>query len=618
MNKSIIPFAALALTLAGCSNEEGGGNSDSFVAEGTPITVNTLVGELTTKAGYAPNVSPAEFYLRIKNSNNSKYSYYAQMKNDNDAWKSFDPTAGTTLPMYWAGDSNPVNVTAATFDFWDATTSEAATSAELTISSDQSDDTKLKACDHLMQLTTPAQPNNSGITVSLSHIMAKLHIVVDLGKDNTSTSDPLSKVQVSGTNLTGTYNFADLSTAAWADNATATKNVADITVCPVSFTAAATTTSTTTNATAEYEAIIVPQEIAQGEFGFHFDMGNKTYIWKSTSAVTLDANTLYTLKMKMNGGALSLSSVITTEWGTERDLVEATMSEDDSKGTLTIKSETGGEVTEKSIAAAIDGKKLKIVGAINSDDVTVLAKNETIEELDLSDATILDIDNFHFYYTAGSSAQIGNKTLTKVVLPEGMTYVPKFCFHFCTSLTSVTLPNSVTQINGYAFAECSSLTSIELPDGLTEIGNYALAGTALESISLPSSLTTIGSGAFESCTSLKEITIPANVSTTYSSQRMFSGCTNLSKVTYLSSAPTIQSYEFENSSVGEIYLPNCSSLPEISTYAFKSYATSDPDLSSVKVYVQSDLYTSIKNGATQLSAPWTDLCVSWAKITANN
>ncbi len=582
-----------------------------------------MVGELATKAGYDQTTSPTEFYLRIKNESNSKYSYYAQMKDENDAWKSYDTADGTTaLPMYWAGDGNDVNVTAATFDFRDTTTGEPATSAELTIASDQSDDAKLKTCDHLMQLTTPAKASTSGITVTLTHIMAKLHIVVDLGKDNTSTADPLSKVQVSGTNLTGTYNFADAKTAAWVDNTTATKNVAEISVCPVGFTAAGATTSTTTNAKSEYEAIIVPQTIAQGELGFSFEMGGKTYIWKSTSAVTLDANTLYTLKMKMNGGALALSSVSTAEWGTEKDLVEATMSEDDSKGTLTITSDTGGEVTEETIAAAIDGNKLKIVGALSSDDIAVLAKNTTIEELDLSEANVLNLDKLHFYYTAdGSSSYIGNTTLTKVVLPEGITKVPADCFSNCSSLTSVTIPSTVTIIGSFAFGGCSSLASIELPGGLTEIGSYALAGTALNNPSLPSSLTNIRAGVFQGCKSMTEITIPAGVSTgnaDYWDYQVFSNCTNLKKVTYLSSAPTIRDYDFSFTSVGEIWLPNCTALPEITTNAFKNNSSSDPNLTSVTVYVQSKLYDSINGKTTQLSAPWSDECVHWAKITSNN
>ena len=589
------------------------------MAEGTPITVNTMVGELSTKAGYGPENAPTEFYLRIKNEGgNSKYSYYAKMKSVSSTWKSFDPTDGTTaLPMYWAGDGNNVLVTAATFDFRDATTLEPTTSAEVTIAGDQSDETKLESCDHLLQLTTSTEPNTSGITVTLNHIMAKLCIVINLGKDNTDTKNPLTNVKVSGTNLTRKYNFTDLKNPAWED-ATTTTNVADITPCPGTFTAADATATTPTSATMKFEAIVVPQTAAQGELGISFEMGGKAYTWKSGELVQFEPNKRYTLNLKMNGGALSLSSVKATDWGTDVPLTSGTMSEEDTKGTLTVKSQTGGEVTEEAIAAAKDGVKLKIKGAINSADIEVLAKNTTIEELDLSDATIYS-GTLAFIYndpTTSYPSKLGNEKLKKVVLPTSLTEVPSMCFSKCSSLTDVTLPNSITTINNSAFGYCTSLKSIELPSGVTKIDSYAFTNTAFESIELPSGLTTLGSNAFSQCTSLKEITIPAGVKCTNNEDYTFWQCTSLTKVTYLSTSPSINSCDFDESGVQNIYLPNCDELPTASEYAFGYSSTTKP--SNVNVYVTSDLLQKIENGTQTKSGLWSKSYINFQKITTNN
>ena len=555
-----------------------------------------MVGELSTKAGYGPENAPTEFYLRIKNEGNSKYSYYAKMKSVSSTWKSFDPTDGTTaLPMYWAGDGNNVLVTAATFDFRDATTLEPTTSAEVTIAGDQSDETKLESCDHLLQLTTSTEPNTSGITVTLNHIMAKLCIVINLGKDNTDTSNPLTNVKVSGTNLTRKYNFTDLKNPAWED-ATTTTNVADITPCPGTFTAADATATTPTSATMNFEAIVVPQTVALGELGISFEMGGKAYTWKSGELVQFEPNKRYTLNLKMNGGALSLSSVKATDWGTDVPLTSGTMSEEDTKGTLTVKSQTGGEVTEEAIAAAKDGVKLKIKGAINSADIEVLAKNTTIEELDLSDAEGA-IDALYFRYNAaiqeGSTTMVGNTTLKKVVLPKKLTQVPEYCFAGCSSLISVTLQNSITSIGQGAFSYCTSLKSISLPSGLA----------------------TLSGEAFHGCTSLTEITIPATM--TSSGGAVFNGCTNLTKATYLSSEPVLGDYDFVNSGLKDLYLPNCESLPtEVSTYTFYLYGAMRTDI--LNVYVKTTLYNDIINKQVTPSATWSDQYINFQKITTNN
>ncbi len=605
--------AAAALMAAGCSNEE---ISSDFVTEGTPIRVSTITNELTTKAGYGPNDAPADFYLQITNESNSKYSYYAQMKDDNGTWKSFNPTDGTkSLPMYWAGDGNDVKVTAATFDFRDPTTLEPATSAEVTIASDQSDDAKLKTCDHLMQLATATKPSLSGITVNLTHIMAKLRIVVDLGTDNTDTANPLSYAQLGGTNLTRTYTFTDPKNPAWTDPDVL--NVTGITPCPGTFTPANATASTPTSATMEYEAIVVPQTVAKGTLSFCFEKGYKTYTWKSTSDLTFDSNTQYTLNLKLHGDALTVVFVNTADWGAEAEINGGAMDEEDTKGILVLEGTTGGELSEEKIAAAINNGRLKIIGVLGSGDFYTLAKNTTIEELDLSEATG-DYSKYLFRSldpNASTQTYIGNNTLKKVVLPQKMTEVPYGCFLNSTSLTSVTLPSNATTIGSQAFYGCTSLGSVELPEGVTTVNSEAFYGSGIESITLPNSLTTLGEGAFQDCKSLKEITIPASV--TSSSYYMFDGCKKLEKATYLSSSPILSACDFQNTALKELYLPNCESLPSATDRTFEGDTGTTP--TPFNVHVSYELYKAIYVDKTvTLTEPWSKSYINIVQITSGD
>ena len=321
MKKSLIPFAAMTLTLAGCYNEE---NVSSSVPEGTPIIVNASTGEMQTKAGYDSNTPPTKFYLNVVNESRPKFSYYAQMQGDNTAWKSFDPKDGTTaLPMYWAGDGNNVNVTAATFDFRDSSTGNPTTAVALSAAADQGDDDKLKACDHLIHLTTTAEPNTAGISVTLKHIMAKIIVTLDLGSDVTSNENPVTNFTIGGTNVTRTYDFSDVKNAAWKDASTTT-NVGDITAYPSSYTPA---NSNGQKATAIYEAIVVPQNIDAGKLVVSFKLGSKSYEWKSASIATLSPNTRYTLSLKLHGDALAMSTLSIGNWEQDTPLGSGTVSE---------------------------------------------------------------------------------------------------------------------------------------------------------------------------------------------------------------------------------------------------------------------------------------------------
>ena len=102
------------------------------------------------------------------------------------------------------------------------------------------------------------------------------------------------------------------------------------------------------------------------------------------------------------------------------------------------------------------------------------------------------------------------QNLTKVTIPDGVTYIGEFAFEECKSLTSITIPDSVTYIGYYAFEECKSLTSIMLPKSLNEIGTRAFFGcSSLSSIRIPAGVTDIGTTPFSGCSSLVSIEVEA-------------------------------------------------------------------------------------------------------------
>ncbi len=84
------------------------------------------------------------------------------------------------------------------------------------------------------------------------------------------------------------------------------------------------------------------------------------------------------------------------------------------------------------------------------------------------------------------------QTVTKVVLPAGLTKLESDIFSGCTGLKEIAIPEGVTSIGDGAFRDCEALTELALPQGLKKIESYAFIGcTGLSYIDIPDGVETI-------------------------------------------------------------------------------------------------------------------------------
>ena len=304
----MIALAAISMMLGSCSDSNSEFSQD-FLAD-TPIKLNVSVDEPTTRAGYSNAELPKGFLLLVYHTLegqevDDKYSYEVWAKKVGDSWKTYKPDealkGGTDeeVTMLWANMKDKVDVMAFT-NF-----------GTITIPTDQTSDDQLKQADVLYMPYTKYTPTNKGITVNLQHAMSKINLTIELGSEFEFTEDinkKITDVKIDGSSVSGDFasdGIYDVS-----------GDPTPITPLYTGETAFSKEAGKITKASATYEAILVPQDIASGEFTVSFKVEGKLYEWayNNEAGLTLAPNTAYTLKLIAGDDKVQPVSFSVAEW----------------------------------------------------------------------------------------------------------------------------------------------------------------------------------------------------------------------------------------------------------------------------------------------------------------
>ena len=166
-----------------------------------------------------------------------------------------------------------------------------------------------------------------------------------------------------------------------------------------------------------------------------------------------------------------------------------------------------------------------------------------------------------YYDNSGYGVFQNCENLSKIVLPDNLTNIPRETFKCCTNLESIKIGKSVKTIGAGVFEKCYKLTEVEVSDSVETMGEYAFFDCAnLSSVKLGKSLKSIGFKAFLGCNSLSSITIPTSV--TFIGHSAFINLKNLKTVTFEanSNLTTLGDY-YGNSGYG--IFQNCSGIRSI-------------------------------------------------------
>ncbi|MBQ8518613.1 MAG: leucine-rich repeat protein [Agathobacter sp.] len=190
---------------------------------------------------------------------------------------------------------------------------------------------------------------------------------------------------------------------------------------------------------------------------------------------------------------------------------------------------------------------------------------------------------------------IGDSTITKVIIPEGVEKIGAYAFANLTALEEIVLPSTLEFIEYGAFYNCTSLKKISFSDennlkvinqnafencalegtldlsSIHMISDYAFAGNQkLEGVKTGDTLISIGSYAFAGCKKLSDITITADrvkygtyaftgcesikeftVNATVLPEGMFYECDNLEKVIIGKEVNEIGAFAFRDTKISK-------------------------------------------------------------------
>ena len=312
MKHQILALAVAALSFTACTNEDN--ISQDYLAD-TPIKLNVSVDEPTTRAGYSKTVLPESFWLWVyhDDNHNDKYNYDILAEKVGDTWKTYDLNAYSTyqtkneVTMLWANMTDPVTVNAMVNN---------NQIGSVDFPTDQSDVEQLKKADILYMPITQVTPNKAGINVEFQHITSKINLTIELGSEYEFTDkidQKITDVKIGGTIAQLSFDYDDKGN--YIIKPSSHGKVKSITPLCTGTTPSSNNAGTITKAKATYEAILIPQTIASGNFTVSFKVDGKLYEWTYNKELTLASTTAYTLKLIAGDDKVQPVSFSVAPWG---------------------------------------------------------------------------------------------------------------------------------------------------------------------------------------------------------------------------------------------------------------------------------------------------------------
>lgn len=180
-------------------------------------------------------------------------------------------------------------------------------------------------------------------------------------------------------------------------------------------------------------------------------------------------------------------------------------------------------------------------------------------------------------------------SLKELIIPEGVTSIPKEMASYTPALEKVVFPSTITSIGELAFRSSNLSQGIVIPEGCKTLSNYIFKESAISSIYLPSTLETVGQDICYGCKSITTVVSKSPII----GYRMFYDCDAITSIT-LENTVEIREQAFNNPDGGilnitELVLPE--GLVSIGRYAFARATITELVLPSTLTTMSSYIFT---------------------------
>lgn len=317
MNK--ITFAAgaaifaLTAALSACSSDEDAG---TVMPQDKVVRVTANVGDMTTRGSYDTQ-SLDSMGLGIKNANSDTYSYSnVKFTKTGNAWT-------PTSTLLWQDDDKAVDIVAyAPYKKVDTLTTNLCDQKQFPVEVQTVQGKDDNSSDFLVFKHAGFVPQadlvSGAVPVTLSHAMSRLTLKIKFGTEFDAnaklTANPVTSLTIGGTIVKGQCDFTATLPTVTAQAGQAAEAVTPYESADFQPATGEEASQEKNNAIATYECILVPQRVEAGTFSVTLSLNGKVYTWTSPSAVTLDANSSYTLTLTIGRDAIVESGLSVKAW----------------------------------------------------------------------------------------------------------------------------------------------------------------------------------------------------------------------------------------------------------------------------------------------------------------
>lgn len=289
---NILAVAAIALTFTACSSD-----NDNSAESGKeyPISLSVGISDLSVVTRATTELKSGELGLYITSNGEKTLEGKYLCNNEKFTYGSSEWTCASDKTYYWAADNATINYIA-------YHPYQSSISTDKSISWDVKTQSGENVNLDLLYVNSSAtnSATDHSIDITLGHVCSKLVVNVSKLGSEIASGTKITSIKIGGLKPKGTFSLTDKT---W--------NSSNETAADIGMVKSTTSTTTTSDIPATYEAILIPQEAS---FTLTISLSNNSEYQLAVPSQAFAAGTCYSLTIQVGQDNVTLGSITQTDW----------------------------------------------------------------------------------------------------------------------------------------------------------------------------------------------------------------------------------------------------------------------------------------------------------------